>query len=94
MYCRYALAYGSPYKGRVNWILSQSQDCGIIDHWLDIKSHIDKLIQARHQKSTSEHNAAISIFHLQSAFYILFFGCIVSFLVFIFEIKLAKRGRK
>lgn len=86
----YALAYGSPYKGRINYIISQSQDCGIFDHWLDIKSHIDKLIQARHQKSTSEHHVAISIFHLQTAFYILFFGCTVSFLVFLFEIKSTK----
>lgn len=89
----YALAYGSPYKGRVNWILSQSQDCGIIDRWLDMKSHIDKLIQARQQKSTSEHHA-ITIVHLQSAFYILFFGCIVSSLVFFFEHQLVKYKRK
>lgn len=82
----YALSYGSPYKGRVNWLLSQSIDCGITDHWLDIRSHIDKLNQVRHQKSASEQHVAISISHLQSAFYILLFGCIVSFLVFIFEI--------
>lgn len=90
----YAMSYGSPFKGRVNWLLSQSIDCGIIDRWLDMRSHIDKLNQVRHQKSTSEQHVAISISHLQSAFYILLFGCIVSFLVFVFEINAAKLKRK
>lgn len=89
----YALVYGSPYKGRVNWILSQSQDCGIIDRWLDMKSHIDKLVQARQKRSTSEHHVPISIVHLQSAFYILFLGCIISCIVFIFETRLSKYRR-
>lgn len=90
----YALSYGSPYKGRVNWLLTQSRDCGIIDHWMDIKSHIEKLNQVRHQKSASEQHVAISISHLQSAFYILGFGCVVSFIVFLYEIYKAKQKRK
>ncbi|XP_031636013.1 uncharacterized protein LOC116348929 [Contarinia nasturtii] len=87
----YALAYGSPYKGRVNWILGQYQDCGLLDRLNDMKLHMEKLIQNRHRKSTNEHDVPISISHLQLAFYILVFGCIVSFFVFLFEIYVAKR---
>lgn len=83
----YALSYGSPYKGRVNWILSQAQDCGLIDHWMEIGLHRDNINQARSLKSACEQGISISISHLQSAFYILLFGCIVSFLVFLFEIN-------
>lgn len=90
----YALSYGSPYKGRVNELLSLVRDCGVIDHWMDMKSHMEKLNQVRHQKSASEQHVAISIAHLQSTFYILFIGCAVSCLVFLYEIYKAKQKRK
>lgn len=87
----YALSYGSPYKGRVNQILGRCQDSGILDHLQDLKSHMEKLMQNRHhKKSTNEREVAISITHLQSAFYILVLGCIVSVFVFLFEVYTAK----
>lgn len=90
----YALSYGSPYKGRINWILSQAQDCGIVDHWMDIGLHRQKINQARHGKSANEQHVSISISHLQSTFYILALGCAVSFVIFLCEIASAKYKRK
>lgn len=91
----YAMSYGSPYKGRVNWIMSQAIDYGIVDHWLNLGLHRDKLNQfghhSRHKSHTTSHDS-ISMSHLQSAFYILLLGCIVSFLVFLGEINRAKHN--
>lgn len=87
----YGLSYGSPYKGRINWIMSQARDSGIINYWLGIGIHRDKMNQFRHFVSPSEHHVPISISHLQTSFYILLFGCIISLLVFLYEINLAKR---
>lgn len=85
----YALRLGSPYKGRVNWILSQAQETGIIDHWLEIGLHRQKMNQAHRQKSQGDQHVPISISHLQSTFYILLLGCVASFLVFLCEISFA-----
>lgn len=91
----YAMSYGSPYKGRVDWILSQALDYGIIDLWLDMGLHREKMNQFHqhgHKRSHNTQHGSISISHLQTAFYILLFGCIVSLLVFIGEINMAKRN--
>lgn len=90
----YAVSFGSPYKGRINWILMRLQDSGIIDHWLDIGLHRQKINEARHPKSPSQEHVSISISHLQSTFYILLIGCIVSGLVFLCEIGLKKYAFK
>lgn len=87
----YGLSYGSPYKGRINWIMSRAIDYGIVDHWLNLRQHRDKLYRADyHYKMHSAYHESIKISHLQLAFYILVFGCVVSLLVFLCEMKRSK----
>lgn len=80
----YGVSYGTAFKWRINRILRQTIESGLIAQWEKRRNHAHK------RKSRSLHNQKhrqerFSIHHLQSAFYILCMGLILSFIVFMFE---------
>lgn len=90
----YALSYGSPYKGRINSILQRIQSAGIYDLWIKVGMRkatfrrIRRTLKRHPQTDNSE--IPLSIYHLQTAFYLWFFGCILSTCVFCAETLYAK----
>lgn len=80
----YGITYGSPYKPRINYILKQAIESGLIDMWASKRSRMKKRRRST-LNDESQHREQFTIYHLQSAFYILFIGLILSFFVFLYE---------
>lgn len=68
-----------PLLNRINYLLMQLQADGLMSKW-------DKDLSYTAKKVESEEHKRLNIKHLQGAFFILFLGVIVSFLVFVGEI--------
>lgn len=79
----YAVVYGSPYLQRINIILRRLQESGLILYW-DEKSAGDKS-KGGGQRTNGE-PVPLTVDHVQSAFYILFLGLILSSMVFCTEL--------
>lgn len=84
----YAVSYGSPFKGRINWILMQAQDNGLFTFWEELKAHQENILRTRHSFHRRRHNhhEPIKVYHLQTAFYIWFAGCFIGVFIFVAEI--------
>lgn len=83
----YALPFGSPYKGYINWILMRAKDSGLFTFWNDMKDHNDNIrTHKRHHNSDGDSHEPIKVYHLQTAFYIWAAGCWTSFCIFCVEI--------
>lgn len=79
----YGIRYGTPYKSRLNFIIHQSQESGLINKWEQKNKLKEKKTQA---KLHSGHgNIPFSLLHLQTAFYVYFLGCMTSFTAFLSE---------
>lgn len=83
-YLTYGLSYGSPFKQRINYILKQSIESGLIMMW-ETKRNRAKKRKAHSIRDQSQVHEKFTVYHLQSAFYILFIGLILSFFVFLCE---------
>lgn len=81
----YGMRYGTPYKRRINFILRQAQEAGFIDFW-DNKDK--KSLSGKVSLSSSGGGVLVplSVYHLQSAFYVFFVGLLVSSARFAYEI--------
>lgn len=82
----YALPFGSPFKGYINWILMRAKDSGLFIFWNDIRDHNDNIHthKALHNSQSDSHEP-INVYHLQTAFYIWGAGCLTSFCIFCIE---------
>lgn len=79
----YGLTYGSPYKGRINFIIRQAQEGGLIEKWDRIDKIKEKISQS---KLRGDHElVAFSFNHLRTAFFVFLLGCLVSIGVFLLE---------
>lgn len=79
----YGLTYGSPYKGRINYLIRQSQEAGLIEKW-DRENQIqEQITQSKLQKHTD--TIAFTLSHLQSAFFVYIIGCSIAAVMFFIE---------
>lgn len=80
----YAVVYGSPYLQRINQLLRQLQESGLMVYW-DEKSKGDHSKNGG-PRSTDGEPVALTLDHVQSAFYILFLGLILALIIFFSEL--------
>lgn len=79
----YGIRYGTPYNERINFIIRQAQEAGLMDKWESIDKMKEKKTQA---KLHSGHgNIPFSLLHLQTAFYVYCLGCAIAATAFLFE---------
>lgn len=79
----YGIRYGTPYKERINFIIRQAQEAGLMDKWESNDKMKEKKTQA---KLHSGHgNIPFSLLHLQTAFYVYCLGCAIATTAFLFE---------
>lgn len=88
----YGVRYGTPYKNRINFIIRQAQECGLIDKWERNNAVSDQFSQAR--LGGGSELVPFSIIHLQTSFYLLMIGCIISTIAFIGEKMYVCRKQK
>lgn len=86
----YAFPYGSAYKRSINEILQRVQAAGLYDLWNRMDSYRGTFQRARYlfrQRNDVDSNThvPISIYHLQSAFYLWLLGCLLSVTVLFIE---------
>lgn len=81
----YGMRYGTPFKRRINFLLRQAQEAGFIDFW-DNKDKKTLSGKVSLGSDGGESLVALSVFHLQSAFYVFFAGLLVSSVYFAYEI--------
>lgn len=79
----YGIRYGTPYKGRINFIIRQAQECGLIDRWEQNNKITEQKAQAKLHNGHG--NIPFSLLHLQTAFYVYFLGCMTAIAVFFCE---------
>lgn len=85
----YGLTYGSPYKGRINYIIQQAQEGGLTEKWGRIDQIKEKISQS---KLRGDHElVAFSFHHLRTAFFVFLLGCLVSIGVFLLEMSVDLR---
>lgn len=81
----YGLMYGTPYKGRINYIIRQAQEGGLIEKWSRIDKIKEKLSQSK-LRSERDHEA-FTMMHLRTAFFIFGIGCLTGGAVFLMEMS-------
>lgn len=72
----YGVRYGTPYKGRINYIIRQAQEGGLVEKWERSNKVIDR------GGPSGDGNAAFSVKNLQTVFFVYGLccvGCIVAF---------------
>lgn len=87
----YGLRYGLPYKGRMDQILRTAQEGGLIEKWDRINSIQEKISSTKIQGG--QQVIAFTLSHLETSFFIFFFGAAVSMIAFVSEILVAKYKR-
>lgn len=85
----YGLPFGSPYKGRINYIIRQAQENGLIEKW----DRIDKIKEKISQSKLRGDRDLIpfSFHHLRTAFFVFLIGCMVAGAVFFMELSIGFR---
>lgn len=78
------IRYGTPYKGRINFIIRQAQESGLIDKWERVNTMSEQKTQAR--MSSGSGLQPFSLLHLQTAFYLFITGCVTAISAFLSEI--------
>lgn len=81
----YGLVYGTPYKGRFNYIIRQAQESGLIEKWARIDQIKEKISQSK-LRSDTEH-VPFTMKHLRTAFFTFLIGCLVASAVFLMELS-------
>lgn len=76
----YGIRYGTPFKGRINYIIRQAQEGGLVEKWERSNKVIDTGVQS------GDGNAAFSVKNLQTVFYVFSLGCIVCIFAFLGEL--------
>ncbi|XP_075975662.1 uncharacterized protein LOC142976258 [Anticarsia gemmatalis] len=86
----YGLRYGSPYLPRLNYILRQLYQGGILQYWTRTEENSNRrsLLSVK-----SNERKALSIMNLQEMFYVLLIGEVISTLVFALELLLYKLNK-
>lgn len=80
----YGVIYGSPFKGRLNYIIRGAQEAGLIEKWDRVNYVKDKITQT---KINSGHTlVAFTLTHLRTAFFVFIIGCILAISAFFVEI--------
>jgi hypothetical protein len=82
------LQKGSPLLDRVNEIIGRVLEGGIIDYWVQNCAEIREVIKAEANatKTLADEFRGLTMKHMQSAFYLLFFGQGLSMISFITEV--------
>lgn len=76
----YGVRYGTPYKGRINFIIRQAQEGGLVEKWERSNKVIDQ------GGPSGDGNAAFSVKNLQTVFFVYWLGCMACIFVFICEL--------
>ncbi|XP_031635938.1 uncharacterized protein LOC116348886 [Contarinia nasturtii] len=79
----HGIKYGTPLKGRINFIIRQAQEGGIIEKWERINTVGEQKNQAK--LGGDDANVAFSISNLQTVFYMYFIGIAIAIFAFICE---------
>lgn len=82
----YGLKAGSPYKGRIDFILRRAQEGGLYEKWGRTDRSEEKLTRTKFKDD--QHVVPFTWSHMQSLFYLYFVGLIISVLGFCGEIIL------
>lgn len=80
----YGIRLGTPYGSRIDFIIRQAQECGLMEKWERINNIDEQKTQA--SLNSGDGNVPFSLVHLQTAFLIYFAGCVIAFAVFCMEI--------
>lgn len=76
----YGVKFGSPFKGRINFIIRQAQEGGLVEKWERSNKVIENIAQG------GDANAAFTVKNLQTAFFLYGFGCSACITVFLCEL--------
>lgn len=89
----YGIRYGTPYRDRINFIIRQAQEGGLIDKWERNNEVKEQFSQA---KLHGGHGTVLpfSVLHLQTAFYIYSFGCVIAAIACFCEHFVEQKKRK
>lgn len=85
----YGLKAGSPYKGRIDFILRKAQEGGLYEKWGRTDRSDEKLTRTKFKDD--QHVVAFTWSHMQSLFYLYFVGLIISVVGFCAEIIFYKK---
>lgn len=81
----YGLKYGTPYKARINFILRQAQESGLMQKW-ESSHKVHKHPAHSQLRGGRSRTVSFNLSHLQSAFYVYSFGCFGACCLFIGEL--------
>lgn len=81
----YGIRYGTPYEGRINFIIRQAQESGLITRWERGFNSIN-VQNTQAILNSGQQSIPFSLVHLQTAFYIYFMGCVIALSAFCLEI--------
>lgn len=88
----YGVRYGTPFKSRINFIIRQAQESGLIEFWDRSLKVSEQIKQAKLHNGHG--NIAFNLSHLQSAFFVYCIGCLAGLISFIFEISWKFYGKR
>ncbi|XP_055302158.1 uncharacterized protein LOC129568382 [Sitodiplosis mosellana] len=88
----YGIRYGTPYKGRINFIIRQAQEGGLLDKWERVNTVSEQKTQAKLHGGNGL--VPFSLLHLQTAFYVYVLGCVTAIGAFISEMAFTHFVRK
>lgn len=86
----YGLRYGSPYLPRIDYILHQLNQGGILQYW----GRTEENPGSRKLFVENKERKALSIMNLQEMFYVLLIGDFISTVIFIMELIIHKLLKK
>lgn len=79
----YGIRYGTPYKNRINFIIRQAQESGLLEKWERVNTMSEQKTQAKLHSGNGL--VPFSLLHLQTAFYVYFIGCVIAIGAFLSE---------
>lgn len=82
----YGIRYGTAYKGRINFIIRQAQESGLLDKWERVNTMSEQKTQAKLHSGNGL--VPFSLLHLQTAFYVYVVGIVTAIAVFLSEYSL------
>lgn len=71
----YGIRYGTPYKDRIDYIILQAQEGGIMEKW-------ERANLVEPKQASSDGFFPFTLLHLQTAFYVLCIGCVTAIVAF------------
>lgn len=81
----YGLKPGSPYKGRIDFILRRAQEGGLFEKWQRTDRIEEKLTKTKF--NDDQHVIPFTWTHMQSSFYMYSIGFLISFTAFCIELS-------